>query len=260
MQGLLIALLVLLNGNPPALQAQSMAGLTRYASTGVVAANRSAALGAKIMGRVQRVNHEEGDRVQQGEVLLRLENHELQAELASAEAAFSLASTELAHKEKLATRVRRLYQAKTLSEEQLDDATFEVAAARDRAQIAKAAVDKAKAVLNETVLRAPFDGVITSKQVEVGQLTEPGATLFVLEDHRQVKFRTNVKEHEVVRIAKDDKAIVVIDALQGKAFEGLVRRVIPSGDPRTHTFVVEIDLPSHQKLYPGMFGKASFKE
>lgn len=260
MQGPLIGAFLVILGTLPAVQAQAIDSSTRYASTGVVMANRSAALGAKIMGRVQRVSHEEGDRVQQGDVLLRLESLELQAELASAEASLSLAKTELVYKEKLETRMRRLYQAKTLSEEQLDDATFALAAAREKARIAKAAVDRAKAALKETVLTAPFDGVITAKQVEIGQLTEPGATLFVLEDQCQLKFRTNVKEQDVARIEKGDKAVVIIDALDGKTLQGQVSKVIPSGDPKTHAFVVEIDLSPHDKLYPGMFGKASFKD
>jgi RND family efflux transporter MFP subunit len=259
MQGPLIALLVVIC-SLPAVQAQSIGRAPRYAATGVVMANRSVALGAKVMGRVQSVNHEEGDRVEQGDVLLRLESLELQAELTSALASLSLARTELKYKEKLETRMRRLYKAKTLSEEQLDDAIFELEAARDKARIAKAAVDGAKAALKETILAAPFDGVITAKHVEVGQLTDPGATLFVLEDQQQLKFRTNVKEQDVARIEKGDKAIVVIDALDGKALEGQVGTVVPSGDPKTHAFVVEIDLPPHEKLYPGMFGKASFND
>ncbi len=260
MHGPLFALLALLVCNPSAVQAQAIAASPRYASTGVVMAGRSVALGAKIMGRVQTVIHEEGDHVRQGDVLLGLESLELQAQLASAEASLSLATTELAHKERLATRMRRLYTAKTLSEDQLDDATFDLAAAREKARIAKAALDKAKAALDETVLTAPFDGVITGKHVEVGQLTEPGAMLLVLEDQHQLKFRTSVKEHDVARIEKGDRAVVVIDALGGKAFAGQVSKVIPSGDLKTHAFVVEIDLPPLQKLYPGMFGKASFED
>lgn len=259
MQGPRIVPLVLVIGSLLPTAAQPIDVSPRYASTGVVMANRSAQLGAKVMGRVQSVSHEEGDRVQQGDVLLRLESLELQAELASAEASRSLAKVELAFKEKLEMRMRRLYQANTLSEEQLDDAAFNLAAAREKLQIAKAAVDRARAALKETVLMAPFDGVITAKEVEVGELTEPGAMLFVLEDLRLLKFKTKVKEQDVTSIEKGDGAVVVIDALKGAALEGQVSKVIPSGDPNTHAFLVEIDLPPHEKVYPGMFGKASFK-
>ena len=230
----------------------------RRESTGVVMPERSVALAAKIMGRINAVHFEEGDRVQANDMLISLDNAELRAELAYAQASLGLARAELEHARKEEARVRKLYQTKSLSQDALDDAVLEHTAARERLNMAKATLDQTQARLDETLIRAPFAGVITRKEAELGQLTQPGATLLMLEDHSQLKLRTRVKEQDIPHIAPGQGVSVIIDALDGLKLEGKVSKIIPSGDVTTHAFVVEAELPPREKLYPGMFAKANF--
>jgi RND family efflux transporter MFP subunit len=210
------------------------------------------------MGRINAVHYEEGDTVKAGELLIGLDNAELHAELASAQASLGMARAELEHARREEERVKKLYRAKSLSQDELDDTALAHAAAREQLKMAQASVVKAQTALDETRIQAPFPGVIIHKQAEIGQVTQPGAMLFVLEDHSQLKLRSRVKEHDVPHISIGQGATVTIDALDGLKLRGTVSKIIPSGDLSTHAFVVEVMLPAQNKLYPGMFGKADF--
>lgn len=227
-------------------------------STGVVMPDRSVTLAAKIVGRVTAVNIEEGDRVDARDILIDIGDAELRANLAAAEARLRMEELNWAHQERLANRVRSLREQGTVSAENLDDANVKVEAGEQIVANAKAEVARARAMLDETKIRAPFAGVIIRKNVEVGNVTAPGEPLLVLEDHSTLKFRTSVKEQDIARITNGQTITISIDALDDLALQATVTKIIPSGDLTTHEFVVEAALPQQDRLFPGMFGKAEF--
>jgi multidrug efflux pump subunit AcrB len=124
-----------------------------------------------------------------------------------------------AHQDRLAERVRRLRAQGTVSAEDLDDRNFKVATGEQMVANAAAEVARAKAMLDATKIRAPFSGVVIRKNVEPGDVTAPGEALLGLEDEGTLKFRTSVKEQDVVRIDKGQTIRVTIDALDGLALE-----------------------------------------
>jgi RND family efflux transporter MFP subunit len=227
-------------------------------STGVVVPDRTVTLAAKIVGRVVAVNADAGDQVRMRDVLVDIGDAELRANLSAAEARLRMEELNWAHQEKLAERVRSLRKQATVSAENLDDANFRVAAAEQAVASARAEVARARAMLDETKIRAPFDGVIIRKDVETGDVTSPGEPLLILEDHTTLLFRTSVKEQDIPRIEKGQTITVTIDALNDLALDATIARIIPSGNLSTHEFLVEATLPVQDKLYPGMFGKAEF--
>ncbi len=238
--------------------AQDRATYLPPTSTGVVVPDRSVTLAAKIVGRVTAVNVEEGDLVNAGDILIAIADAELRANLSASQARLRMEELNSAHQEKLAERIRSLREQGTVSAENLDDANFKVAAAKETVASAKAEVARARAMLDESRIRAPFAGVIIRKNVETGDVTAPGEPLLVMEDHSTLKFRTGVKEQDVARIEKGQTITVTIDALDDLALRAIVTKIIPSGDVSTHEFVVEATLPEQDKLFPGMFGKAEF--
>ncbi len=238
--------------------AQQPVELPPPTSTGVVVPDRTVTLAAKIVGRVVAVNADEGDQVETGDVLVDIGDAELRADLSAAEARLRMEELNWAHQEKLAERVRSLREQATVSAENLDDANFKVAAAEQAVASARAEVARARATLDETKIRAPFDGVIIRKDVETGDVTSPGEPLLILEDHTTLRFRTSVKEQDIPRIEKGQVITVTIDALNDLALAATIARIIPSGNLSTHEFQVEATLPAQDKLYPGMFGKAEF--
>ncbi len=238
--------------------AQQSVSLPPPTSTGVVVPDRTVTLAAKIVGRVVAVNVDEGDQVQMRDVLVDIGDAELRANLSAAEARLRMEDLNRAHQERLAERVRSLREQGTVSAENLDDANFKVAAAEQAVASARAEVARARAMLDETKIRAPFDGVIIRKDIETGDVTAPGEPLLVLEDHAVLRFRTNVKEQDIPRIEMGQAIIVIIDALGDLELDATITKIVPSGDLSTHEFLVEAALPPQDKLYPGMFGKAEF--
>ncbi len=253
----LIALLLMLIPIVP-VAAQVPGTDTIRTSTGVVVADRSVTLAAKIVGRIAAVKVEEGDRVSADQILIDIDDAELRAELASAQATLDQEKVNLSHMKKLDERYRKLSSQKSVSVDKADAAAFNFAAAQARVKRAQASVAKAEVVLDETKIRAPFSGIIIDKRAEVGQITAAGEPLLVLEDQRTLNFKTSVKEQDVPYIEKGQKIIVTIDALHDLKLTAIVSKIIPSGNTSTHEFVVEAILPPQTKLYPGMFGKAEF--
>ncbi len=209
--------------------------------TGQVAAASQATLSAKVQGTVQELRVREGETVRKGQALVVLDSRDLRANLARAEAEYDNARTHLA-------RMQRLYQQESVAKQELDNATraFKVAEAGRRA---------AEAQLSYTVIKAPFDGVVTEKHIEVGELAAPGRPVLKLEDPRRLRLEATVSEGDVKAVAVGDKVTVVVDALGDRPLTGTVAQVLPAGDPATHTFVVKVDLPPTPGLKSGMFGR-----
>ncbi|MDH3379880.1 MAG: efflux RND transporter periplasmic adaptor subunit, partial [Gammaproteobacteria bacterium] len=227
-------------------------------STGIVVADRKVTLAAKIVGRIVDVKVEEGDGVRASEVLIDIDDAELRAELASAQAVLGQEEVNLTHMKKLDDRYRKLLSQNATSAEKADEVVFNYGVAKARVQRAQAVVAKVEAMLNETKIRAPFSGVIIDKRAELGQITAAGEPLLVLEDQSTLKFKTSVKEQDLLHIKKGQKISITIDALNGLKLTGMISKIITSGDTSTHEFVVEATLPTQDGLYPGMFGKAEF--
>jgi RND family efflux transporter MFP subunit len=121
--------------------------------------------------------------------------------------------------------------------------------------VAEAGKQAALAQLSYTVVTAPFDGVITEKKIEVGELASPGQVLLKIEDPRRLRLEATVAERDLKAVSRGDRLAVVIDALDARALSGTVAQVLPTGDPATHTFLVKIDLPPTPGLKSGMFGR-----
>lgn len=242
----------------PLAGAQNLDVSRTLTSTGVVMPNREVILAAKIVGRVEAVNPEEGDFVETNEILIDIEDAELRAGLAAAKARLKREELNRTHMKKLAERIQSLHEKNAASAENLDEATFRYAATEELVASAKAALAKAEAQLSETKIRAPFSGIIIKKRVEPGDVTSPGEPLLKLEDHSKLKFRTSVQEQDVPLITKGQTVTIIIDALNDLELGATVTKIIPSGDTSTHEFIVEAVLPAQDRLYPGMFGKAKF--
>ena len=227
-------------------------------STGVVMADRSVTLAAKIVGRIAAVNVEEGQSVESGDVLINIDDAQLRAEHSSAKAVLSQERVKLDYTKKLDDRYQTLYQQKSISLDRADEASFNYEVARTSVDRALAELASIEVMLAETKIRAPFSGVIIGKTAEVGKVTATGESLLMLEDQSTLKFRTSIKEQDIIHIEFGQEMNITIDALDDLRLVGTVSKIIPSGDVSTHEFTVEAKLPPQHKLYPGMFGKAEF--
>ena len=213
----------------------------RLEVTGQVATVYQATLSSRIQGTIERVLVHEGTLVKKGQTLLELDNRDLQAELARAAAEVENAQAHL-------SRMKALYAEQAVSKQEMENATrtFKVSEANRKAVLAQ---------LNYTVVKAPFDGVITEKKVEAGELASPGQTLLKMEDPNRLRLEATVAESDLKAVELGNRISVLIDALPGQSLAGTVSQVLPAGDPQTHTFTVKVDLPPTNGLRTGMFGR-----
>lgn len=213
----------------------------RVEVTGRVEALYQATLSSRIQGTIDKLLVREGMPVAKGQTLIELDSRDLKADLARATA-------EVENNKAQFDRMRNLYQQEAVSKQELENATrsYKVAEANRRAVLAQ---------LSYTVVKAPFDGVITEKKVEVGELASPGQPLLRMEDPNQLRLEATVAEGDLQAVAIGDRIAVIIDALGGQALTGVVSRILTAGDPQTHTFTVKVDLPATPGLKTGMFGR-----
>jgi RND family efflux transporter MFP subunit len=144
--------------------------------------------------------------------------------------------------------MKRLYAQESVAKQELDNATRSF-------KVAEATKQSAEAQLSYTVIKAPFDGLVTEKKIEVGELAAPGQPMLKLEDPKRARLEATVAEGDLRSVTVGGRVPIVIDALGDQPLTGTVAQVLPSGDPATHTFLVKVDLPPTQGLRTGMFGR-----
>lgn len=213
----------------------------RVEVTGQVATVYQATLSSRIQGTIERVLVREGTEVKKGQTLLELDKRDLEADLARAVAEVENAEAHL-------SRMKTLYAEQAVSKQEMENATrtFKVSEANRKAVLAQ---------LSYTVVKAPFDGVITEKKVEAGELASPGQTLLKMEDPNRLRLEATVAESDLKAVSPGNRITVMIDALPGQSLTGTVSQILPAGDPQTHTFTVKVDLPPTHGLRTGMFGR-----
>ncbi|HEY5626375.1 MAG TPA: efflux RND transporter periplasmic adaptor subunit [Nitrospira sp.] len=213
----------------------------RVEVTGQVTAIFQATLSSRIQGTIDKLLVREGMEVSKGQTLIQLDSRDVEAELARAKADVENANAHLA-------RMKTLYAQDAVSKQEMENATraYKVAEANRKSALAQ---------LSYTLVKAPFDGIITDEQVEAGEMASPGQPLLTMEDHRQLRLEAMVAEGDLRSVAPGDKIPVRIDALGGQVLNGVVSKILSAGDPQTHTFVVKVDLPNTPGLKAGMFGR-----
>ena len=211
-------------------------------AVGTVRARLRAVIEAKVSGRIEQLPVVPGQRVTAGELLAAIDDREIQAQYDQARAVREQAENEL-------KRATDLFQQKILSPSEFDTA-------QSKFRVADAAATAAKTLLGYTKVTAPFDGVITRKDADVGDLAVPGKPLLEMEDARHLRLDADVPEALLDRIVLGDKLSVRIGVLETN-FEGNVSEIAPSADPNSRTFLVKLDLPSVPGLRAGQFGRVA---
>lgn len=133
-------------------------------------------------------------------------------------------------------------------------AQSEIARIQAQKEQAEAAAAEARAMLDYTVIQAPFTGKVVRKLVNVGDMASPGQPLFFLETPSHPEFHASVSESLLPRLRVGEKAAVRIDALD-RVFQGEIREIVPMSDPATRTVLVKVDLPAEPDLVNGLFGR-----
>jgi RND family efflux transporter MFP subunit len=260
-----------------------------FEAGGVVEARTTATLMARIAAPVRDVRVSPGDRVRSGQVLIVLDGRDLAAHARRARAAGIAADQDViaAESERQAAdaalalarathaRIAGLHARRSATAQELDDVTGALRAAEARAagasararsaaaggEAARAASDVADTTETFSQIVAPFDGVVTEKMVEPGNMAAPGTPLLRVEDARGFRLEVRVDESRVAQITPGVAVPVALDAgADGAArmVDGTVSEIGRAVDADTRAFLVKISLPAGSGLRSGMFGRARF--
>lgn len=207
---------------------------------GTIRAQVRATLEAKVSGRIAELPVVLGQKVKAGQLIARLDAAEITARLEQAQAALQEA-------ERNWKRVSSLFkqQAATRSEQESAEA---------RHRTALAGVAEAKAMLDYVEVHAPFDGVVTRKSADAGDLAAPGKPLVTIEDPSKLQLEADVPEAIAARVTPAARMQITVDSL-GTEFTGQVSEMAPTADPDSRTFRVKLDLPPTPGLMPGQFAR-----
>ena len=207
---------------------------------GDVRALTDSVVSAEEPGRVVSFGKIEGDRVRKGEAVVLLDEAPYRISLRVAEGALAKAEAALKRASLAEKRARELFSKGIASEEARENAELEVLAARAEVDLKKAELDRAKLGLDRCKVRAPFDGYIASRLVDVGEWVKEGTGLFEAIDIHEVDVVVEAPERIIGNFSRGGPARVVLDAYPGRVFDGVIRTVSPKAAAKTRTFMVKI--------------------
>lgn len=236
------------------------------AANGNIAAWQEAVIGSEISGhRLTEVLVNVGDRVKKGQVLARVDDDTIAAELAQSKAALAEAQAMAAEATANADRARQMGPQGAFTKQQITQYLTAEKTQASRVVAARAKVQADELRLAHTRVVAPDDGVISARAATVGSLTQPGQELFRLIRGGRLEWRAEVTAAELGRIFPGLTAYVYPPgAPQGTRVEGRVRTVAPTVDPQTRNAIVYVDLPvgkdatADSPARAGMFARGEF--
>ena len=200
-----------------------------------------------------------GAHVEKGELLAEIESPEIDQQLSQAVAARNQTAASLGLAKSTAERWEALRKKDVVSQQELDERRSGVAQAEANVAAADANVQRLRQLQGFTRITAPFAGVITRRNVDVGDLIDSGGrTLFVLTQMDPLRVYVNVPQSYANLVRPGQKVAVTQAELRGKSFDGEVARTAGSIDAATRTMQVEINLPNKQgALLPGAYVQVS---
>jgi HlyD family secretion protein len=228
---------------------------TVLTATGYVEAERKADLSPKITSRITELNVTEGTRVKKGDVIARLDSTDLDAQLAEAKANWVNAQSEL-------KRQQAIFDQGLATRSALDAATATEAATRAR-------VRYVEALLDYTIIRAPFAGVITAKRAFVGEAVSPfgsspsgggsGGAIATIVEFSSLYVGADVNEANLSKLSKEQPAEISLDAVPDKTYHGRLRQIVPAADRQKATVRVKVAfLDADDRVLPDLSARVNF--
>jgi len=190
--------------------------------------------------QVKSLTVEEGDRVQKGQVLVRLQDEQQRTRVAKVKGQLAKARREY-------ERQSRLFEQELIPEQTYNDATYEL-------EQLDLELEDAERELSYTEVKAPISGTITQRMISVGDTVTVNQHLFDMVDFDSIVARVYVPEKELARLERGQPARIVAPALgRDEVYRGSVDRLSPIVDPRSGTVKVTVAIPRQQGLRPGMY-------
>ncbi|HKZ22122.1 MAG TPA: efflux RND transporter periplasmic adaptor subunit [candidate division Zixibacteria bacterium] len=244
-------------------ESQAQALLT---ASGYVVAQRQAAVSSKATGRLKYIGVVEGDKVKEGQIIARLENADIAAELERAKANLALAKAESTEAALFYQRQKKLYERTLISKLELEMAEARYQKTLASVEANRAGVKAAEVALENTLIRAPFDGTVLTKSAEVGEMVAPFAAtassrgaVVTIADMNSLEVEADVAEANIERVKAGQPCRITLDAYPSTSYSGKVSKIVPTADRTRATVLVKIAFNKlDQRVLPEMSAKISF--
>ncbi|MCX8011188.1 MAG: efflux RND transporter periplasmic adaptor subunit [Ignavibacteria bacterium] len=242
---------------------QSKAVLT---ASGYIVAQRKASIASKGTGRLVYLGVVEGDQVKKDQIIGKLENSDILAQLEQAKANLKLYEADLKEAENNFKRQKELFATgvSTLQELELAEAKYNKVIAS--IEVAKANLLSAEVALENTLIRAPFDGTVLTKNADVGEIVAPFAAsvnsrsaVVTIADMSSLQAEVDVSESNIEKIRLNQDCEITLDAYPNRSYPGFVAKIVPTADRSKATVLVKIGFKKYDsRVLPEMSAKVNF--
>jgi RND family efflux transporter MFP subunit len=235
--------------------------------TGIIEAWKEINVMPDIGGKIAKIHVEEGEVVEKDQLLAELDTRAARLQQDQAKAGVAVAGANYKDAERNMERMERLKNENAVSDQQYEKVKLAYEAADAQLQQAQAALNLTNHQLDVSLMKAPFRGIVASKNAEVGDVINPlmggfsaASGVLMLMDFSRVKIEVDVSQQDIVRIKKGQTASLSVTALAGKVFQGRVMLVNMTADPVSKKFKVEVEADNPDlELKPNTFGEVVFE-
>jgi RND family efflux transporter MFP subunit len=233
-------------------------GAAMISTSGTIEAVKSANLSTRIMGQVDKIYVTIGDKVKKGQLLLSINDMDLSAKLAQVNAGIAEATASYNNASKDLKRFTVLFEEKSATQKELDDITAQYTMAEARLEAARQMKNEVNAQFSYSDLRAPFDGVVTNKFINPGDMANPGMPLLEVEAPGKYQVLTLVSESEITKVKQGMEVIVSINSLNENV-TGEVIEVSSSSKNTGGQYHVKVVLKdTNTSVLSGMYATVKF--
>lgn len=242
---------------------QSNAVLT---ASGYVVAQRKASVASKATGRLIYLGVVEGDRVKKGQIIARLEDADIRASLEQSRANLKMNEADLKDAQQTLARVKSLFDKGLSTQADYDAADARLQRVVASIEVAKALVLSAEVSLENTYIRAPFDGTVLTKNADIGEMVVPMAAsvgsksaVVTIADMTSLQVEADVSESNIERILAGQACEITLDAYPGTRYEAYVDKIVPTADRAKATVMVKVAFKKYDsRVLPEMGAKVLF--
>ena len=235
-------------------------------ASGYVVAQREASVSSKGTGVLVYLGVVEGDKVKKGQIIARLDDRDIVAQLDEAKSSLQLFKAQLNEVQNNFNREKELFSRGLSSQQSLDQAETAYKSLMANIDIADARIRAAEVALENMIIRAPFDGTVLTKNAEVGEIVAPfgasttsRAAVVTIADMNSLMVETDVSESNIEKIEQDQYCEIVLDANPGKTYQGYVFKIVPTADRSKATVLVKVAFKNYDSgVLPEMSAKVSF--
>ena len=249
-------------------------------ASGYIVPQRKASVASKGTGRLVYLGVEEGDKVKQGQIIARLEDNDVQAQMDQANANWAVAKAQLEQAEADFEKAQKEYDRNESfwKSKVITDSDFELVKAQYKSAVAlvssakanvnayEAAIKAAQVQIENTVIRAPFDGTVLTKNADVGEIVAPFAAgansrgnVVTIADMGSLQLEADVSESNIERVKINQPCEIILDAFPDRRYRGGVWKIVPTADRAKATILTKVKfLEIDNKVLPEMSAKVTF--